>query len=240
MGQQTVPRAEVAEAADALELAQEGSHRLTVDAACVKSGVEEAKLKQRCAGHNGDVWSKFEVESRKHEDIDVDKVKSHLSFTEVLAGKLTLENCVGNNLADIGAGIAAAESEAPAQYLAETAKKEAEATLVAQRVACIEAWHREHLSKQVQAFQPNTRTEDLAPETASEVLKTQLESAGRSVYMQGKWVICRKCQTRRLKTNFSEWTSQTCKADKLRLPSRGTYSRKVPKPAPKEATGTNC
>ena len=104
------------------------------------------------------MWSDFNSQEARHTHTTVATVKSHIGYSQVSAGKLSLEDYVGNNLADIAASLAAEQARAPEMYANEAAKKEAEATLIAQRLACIEVWHREHIPALVLPFAPPARS----------------------------------------------------------------------------------
>ena len=98
------------------------------------------------------------------------------------AGKVTLEDYVGNNLADIAAGFAAQQGRAPEHFLNEASKKEAEARLIAQRLACIEVWHREHIPTLVPAFAPPANAaQTITPENAAQQTQQEAQASGHDL-----------------------------------------------------------
>ena len=142
-GKQTVPRAEVwALAGVCKETAKQLIEVAAIDAKYVVKGVdqEEAK-KQLCQGANGDVWQQLRENLRDQGKLKAKKVKSHLPFTAIGEGHITLQDYVLNNLADAAAATAAEEAQFPTEVQAWHAQWQSRAFLVALRIATVEAWH---------------------------------------------------------------------------------------------------
>jgi len=122
-------------------------------------------------------------------------------------------------LADTAAGIAASESNHPQYILNEVAKLEAQATLAAQRLACIEAWHGENLLKTLLPFSP--------PPLPQVVDASLTQTPLRKTYLRqfGSWGT-RSARERLLR-------EKSCKDNKASGQERGagtvTYSRQ-PRP----------
>ena len=72
---------------------------------------------------------------------DPKKVTSHSPYTEVLAGRITIEEYALNAIADAAAVVVASGTRPPTALVNEYNKWQAATTLIAKRIAFIEAFH---------------------------------------------------------------------------------------------------
>lgn len=138
-GNPTVPRAELWAAVLSARAAPHGSSiTLRVDATYVVNGMKPDRQEILRRGGNGDLWTMLiDTIRRRSLDIVAEKVKGHAE-KQVLQGLVTLEEFLGNVLADAGAG-AAAEFAIPQLAAQDVSQWQGRAFLIARRLAIIEA-----------------------------------------------------------------------------------------------------
>ena len=139
-GKQTLPMAETLGAHKTASLAEEACKIIGINASYVVRGLQ-GDASKHCAleaGANGDMWTRLLANKPRPAPR---KVKSHLSFDEVLAGKCEVDllNWVGNFLADAAPSAAHTLAMLEKAIVAETQKWQAITFTMALRIATIEA-----------------------------------------------------------------------------------------------------
>ena len=215
-GRQTVPRAETTAALRVLqqEWQQDGAKRLVVDASYVEKGFPEEARHQRCQGANGDLWN--DLDTHEQGQFDIAKCTSHTTLAQVVAGKVPLQEYIGNNLADIAAGVAAQLHRLPWAILEYYDEWFRTATAICIRLAMIEADGWERREKEVdEPVLPPLPQPRSAAQHAGQIV-TDLTSKGHVIARFGNGFRCSRCGLTSPAKRLQDTYGNTCKAQVVR------------------------
>ena len=228
-GRPTVPRAELWAAVLSAQAAPHGGDwLLRSDAAYVVKGIHAHGVTQSLKeGQNGDLWTLLDDTLRRRSlRVQVAKVKSHAE-KQVLAGRLGVEDFIGNLLADAGAGIAA-ESSVDGLAAQHASLWETRAFLIAKRLAVLEAEAWEARPKLVPAPAPLQLPEVPSLPFARSQLQQTVDRMGHRLQLRGGFVHCSRCRRRRKATSVKYWISSHCNGAVATEGKRSETKRGVP------------
>ena len=165
---------------------------------------------------NGDLWEEV---AGNHEAAEaaIEKVRGHVIYADVLAGKAAWQDYIGNALSDVAAGVAAERAQLPDTVLAEIAGACAKASLVAQRLSYIEARRRRMQPTLVEDLQPRQAPEEKTEaQTRSEVAEL-IQQAGHKLKKRRcekfSWLVCGNCKKkRRIEAGTKPWRERCPRA----------------------------
>ncbi len=124
-------------------MAEQQPATLRADATYVINGWASTERRKRAkAQANGDLWAELErITDARGVNLAISKVDAHMHPVQVINGLASVEDYLGNHLADAAAGAAADKALARSERAHAIAQWELRGFLVARRLAYIEAWH---------------------------------------------------------------------------------------------------
>ncbi len=165
-------------------------------------------------GCNGDLWQRFSsMHAVKEGFVAVTKVKAHRSPKEMFVEAHSIQDFLGNHLADVSAG-AAAEKSLHGNPAARTVERwEQRGFLIARRLALIEAWHwanngptRHPRPEPLPAWSPPTLYD------TRQLLHHRVEEQGHVLRIESGRTVCGRCHKRRGTSNYRYWADHPCVA----------------------------
>ncbi len=212
-GRQTVPRAETWAACIAEEsIPVRRSIVLAADASYVVNGLKDSTSKDKLRkGKNGDLWNRLLSRLGSSNGLLVPiKVRAHTRPDELAAGTGTIEEVIGNHLADAAAGAAAEDALSRSDAARAIARWEQRAFCITRRLALIETWHWKQ--GKVTMAPPAPLLEWTEPQVyeVREVLQEMVSNQGHVLRTEGRWTVCGRCHKKRLLANHRFWTSMPC------------------------------
>ena len=219
-GNQTVPRGEAfaicsgfSETIEVKKFGIDATYAIRGLAATQGENSEDAsKLKKLLSASNGDLWQQALVDGRRQlaRPTLSTKIKSHSAFEKVIDGSISLDDFLGNALADAGA-----EAIAKARGLGEEDAKNARQTVslckrIALRLALIEA-----RCRGFRTVSPPTAAEAFVPQVVSQGLAEaavrQLVADNNHVLAKrGAKVCCMRCGARHALSRPERWLQTPC------------------------------
>ena len=210
-GAQSVPRSETFAAVLGLRHVGNRIKSWQSDASYCVQGASANRNDQMSQGKNGDLWCVLREQFSLNPDIAVSKVKAHLTLSHVLDGAISFESYLGNGLADLAAGIAADSFQQQQATIEYAQKSFSMCVLICLRLAAIEAhcWHvTSLLLVPVPTFDPLPVVEE-AERSLLEATQT-LRRSRHALYHVGRWMVCAKCQKRRVIAKAHLWPGIAC------------------------------
>ena len=212
-GRQTVPRAETV--AGHMALSKAAEHHIDswyCDASYTVRGASEHSIARMSAGANGDVWTMLKgALDMQRQGLSATKVRAHQTLREVAAGVLTFEQYLGNGFADIAADVSAVANQ-PEQPLVEYSQSSFSLCfLLNMRLAAIEAhvWHVASSSRvPAPLLPPLPLSTDMDAARAHSLSK--IRASGHALYKRGRFLVCSRCQRRKLATKAHLWLTTPC------------------------------
>ena len=224
-GRQTVPRAEVWAGVAAAEQEAAGGgrpmSRWVVDARYVQSGVASMMLspgKRRSsngkdfgARPNNDLWQEVETKISSGSLPAATWMKSHQTLGEVASGTLSIEDYLGNALADALAGTAAELAQVPSIVLIEAEKQLTLSFFVCMRIAIIEFAVKKFKEETVLNYLVKGKVQQVSKARAADEAAWNLEDTGHVLTGHGsKFLRCAGCGNIRPQADWTWWRNNSC------------------------------
>ncbi len=214
-GRQTVPRAELFAIDVAADYVAEGaSLTVNADASYVVDTMNKDGSRERARqGTNGALWSRL-LDKLQHRGnvCTMRKVKAHLSLADIVRGHGTVEDILGNQVADAAAGAAAERALTDSDHAQTVERWTQRAFKIAQRLAVIECWHWQQEPQLVPVPQPLAQWEQPQPYTARKQLEEDVAAKGHVLRRVGNQMVCGRCHKKRDVKQYRYWTANQCRA----------------------------
>ncbi len=211
-GRQTVPRAELSAGELVLRETSLARPALWSDARYVVTGANAGGAQQESLlmSANGDGWGAFFDVFNADEFPSVRKVKAHRSILAVFAGRLSMQEYVGNHLADAAADAAAHVLQPPAWACQHVEHWTGIAYLIARRLSFIEAARWRSISRLVpEPSLPEVAVPPSVVETANDV-SARIVAMGHVLRDQGSGTRCLLCLEWRHRRFATFWETAPC------------------------------
>ena len=224
-GRQTVPRAEVWAGVAAAELEAAGRGRRmnswVTDARYVQTGVASLVLasgKQKStlgkdfgARANNDLWQEIEASVATGKLPLATWMRSHQTLAEVATGSLSIEDYMGNAVADALAGVAAEVAQVPTVVLMEAERQVTLAFFVCMRIAIVEGAVKEFKEQTDCNYIVSGKVNQLSKARAAKEAEWKLEDTGHVVVGHGtKALRCSACGNIRPLGDLAWWSINSC------------------------------
>ena len=195
--------------------------RWVVDARYVQSGVAsmvQAPGRQRGskggdfgARTNNDLWQEIEANVKAGRLPEATWMKSHQTLGEVVSGSLTIEDYLGNAVADALAGTAAELAQVPNIVLIEAEKQLSLSFFVCMRIAIIEGAVSKFKEETELDYILKGKVQQLSVARATSEATWNLEDTGHVVTGHGlKFLRCAVCSNIRPLGDLAWWTRNSC------------------------------
>ena len=168
--------------------------------------ITECKLFQ---GSNADLWMNFkEVLARRGYRL-VEKVKAHSSIDSVANGEMSIQDFIGNHVADVLAKAAATAAACPRPVTLMLSRNAAISYCVSMRAAYIEAdcWVARNNKTTWEVLETSSK---LSMQQAAEQINDDIERQGHVLARVGHKFRCVICHLSKTEKQFSFWTENAC------------------------------
>ena len=160
---------------------------------------------------NNDLWQEIETKVVAGKLPTATWMKSHQTLEEVTAGTLTIEDYMGNALADALAGTAAELAQVPGLVLMEAEKQLTLAFFVCMRIAIVEQAVKKFKEDTDLDYLVKCRTEQLTKARATREAGWKLEDTGHELSGHGaKFLRCALCGNIRPLSDSGWWAANSC------------------------------
>ena len=173
-------------------------------------------------GQNGDVWERLQQRASAAASASITKVPSHVGATAVRAGLLTIDQLVGNTLADLAAGLAVERSLPPGALVENVERLTRTAWAVLRRAAYIETQGWTTRWQKVPRPPEQPTPTQITIQEARQTRATHQRTAGHRLRQvnRHRWQ-CTRCLATTTKARAQKFMDQTCPGTHIILRAKG-------------------